>query len=474
MTPSSGTYREHLENHGISVRTDPVLPFFHYDRNGKLVIRVSGYSDLDLFEVYARYGAVQLNLPDLATQRVHQRWAINGAAAKAAHYPEAVQSAYATKANDWYPVVSRVVRAGCHQETSSPSGVAAAQILWERGEISPEQMVICNGYITAPYAGAIHDLRHAGFANTIPVIDKESVLALFRRDHTWRFGIRQRAHLPAQTDTKPHKGVSRFGMDYEELKRVAMMIQRNPGWELVLYHFHLGSQIIDEDNFLGGLLSAATNYCRLRQQVPTLQYLDIGGGAPVQYGLTPLTINLELLLTRFLVSLKDLCTHFDVPCPTVITEWGRFTVAPSELRMMEIRAQYEPGFIQVHDTIMGSLADNWAIKQPFPVLSLAGLDHPTTRGKIVGLTCDEDDCLFTEDDNHVTIARPDRFRTPGSEVLVVANTGAYQSNLGNLEHCMQLQEAVIAAYLHRGQWVFETVRPRQMAKDMLKLFGWPV
>jgi hypothetical protein len=79
--------------------------------------------------------------------------------------------AYATKANFAEEVVRTAISAGAHYETSSAFDVRIAHQLWRNGVLPPERFIFCNGSKEPNYIQAILELRQAGFANVVPILD---------------------------------------------------------------------------------------------------------------------------------------------------------------------------------------------------------------------------------------------------------------------------------------------------------------
>lgn len=455
--------------------------------------------EIDLYALGREYGAVQLNVIPILEDAIRTRNAVLQGIAQQVNYSGVyLGNAYAGKANDKAHIIELAVRMGDHSEVSSRSGVYAVYNMWREGSLPQGRLVICNGYLTPDYISVIKAMRRGGFHNIIPVLDKPKLLNPFAQDtglENYKLGVRQKIQHGATTLAEADVSDSRFGMRFDQIIQVAQAIQEAQNCELVLYLAHLGSQITDEEKYLAGLRVAIEGYCQLKRQVPTLKILDIGGGMPVAYSLTGPPFDLAIFWRKFLQIIKEVCAKYGVEEPNLLTEWGRHTVADYELHLMRLIDVYDHTY-QATASIMSTLPDYWGIGQDFLLLPAQGFYLPWDYFQIAGTTCDEDDLYFNK-----TLARapwwqrvllvierrlglvsgkgliPLPIMHPSDRqkyFIIFAVTGAYQDNIGPLQHCLQLEEAELTLTLKDNRWVYTVTKPGQTPVDMLQVMEFKV
>lgn len=493
------TYLEFLQRRYSQVESDGRLNWYlRANEAGHLAISLPGMPEVDLFDLARDFGAVQLNILPILRQRVRDRQTMVIRVAEEVDYQGGILgNAYASKAKDNYPVVKEVVMEGDHYETSSQSGVLAAFDMYRAGILPKGRFVICNGYFTDAYSLAIRAMRATGFETIIPVLDKPQLLEHFTSDpgsEVYSLGVRRKIKHGVRTTSEADRSGTRFGMTFAEIWRVAERIQAAKNTKLVMYHLHLGTQLTDEKEYLDSLRVAVEEYCQLHQKYETLHILDIGGGAPVPYSLGGISFDLERFWRKFLLMVKHVCREYDVPEPNILTEWGRNTVADYEMHLWQVIAKYDSRY-QIAGTVMGTLPDYWGIGQHFLVLPVNGFRLPWDFFSIVGLTCDEDDEYSEKKTKGLSIWEKMLLRVErlfGSKMgegkvplpvidptrqpfyIVAAVTGAYQENIGMLEHCMQLEEAEITLDIAHDRWVPEVTKKAQTSVEMLRHMEFPV
>src|SRR5690242_16224032 len=204
---------------------------------------------LDLLALVEQYGApLEISFCPLITRRIHEMQAHFAAARRRTGYGGELVYAYATKANFAEEVVRTAVLAGAHYETSSAFDVRIAQNLWQRGILSPDHFVFCNGSKDQLYIDAIIHLRQAGFANVVPILDDPLEFeALAACPAPLQLGVRERKD-PGDLAEGITYGYDRFGMFPDELEALAARIAATPH-RIVLYHAMVGSQILDRAFF---------------------------------------------------------------------------------------------------------------------------------------------------------------------------------------------------------------------------------
>jgi arginine decarboxylase len=384
--------------------------------------------------------------------------------------------AYASKANAAEEVVRTTLKAGAHHEMSSTIDVDIARLMASRGLLTPDRMVICNGFKTAgmDYAENIVRFKRE-HERTIPVVEDIGELSgLIAAGSHFEVGLRQKSYGPHADESEMNGYNSRFGLDLEDIWKAAEYIAAAPNLELALYHAMVGSQILDESEFVARLEPPMELYARLRQRYPTLRIFDFGGGIPVAMTLD-FSFDYRRFVRRLLEKLQEVCGRYGVPVPDVMGEFGRYTASEHGAHLFKVVAAKEnssdlPWYI-IDGSIMSSFPDSWALGEHFVVLPLNHLDKPFQRVQLGGITCDSDDVYPPKSSNsplYLPVETRDLY-------IGFFSIGAYQEMLGGVrgsKHCV-LPEAneLIVDRGDDGGYEFDVI-PGQNAADVLRNLGY--
>jgi arginine decarboxylase len=377
--------------------------------------------------------------------------------------------AYPSKANMADEVVRTVLKTGVHYEISSAMDVDIVRLMMARGLLTPEQMVICNGFKPAgmAYADRIIGLKRE-HSRVIPVIDDlAEIEPLAHSRLPFEVGLRQKSYGPHKSEAQMESADSRFGMNPEDLWRAAEIIAAAPNLTLKLYHALVGSQIVGEADFITRLVPAIEDYARMRQRYPTLSIFDFGGGVPAAMTLD-FVFNYPDFVERLLSAFQTICRRFDVPVPDVMGEIGRYTVSEHGAHCFKVILAKENGstypWYVINGSIMTSLPDSWALGEHFIVLPLNHLDKPFRRVKLGGITCDSDD-IYPPKHSLAPLYLPVE-----TEDLFIGffSIGAYQEMLGGVggtKHCaIPEADELIVDRNPAGRYEFQLLPGQTLAK----------
>ncbi len=383
---------------------------------------------------------------------------------------------YASKANAAEEVVRTTLKAGAHHEMSSTVDIDIARLMIGRGLLTPERLLICNGFKAAGtlYADNIIRLRQE-HEHVIPVIeDLGEIAPLIDSGHQFDVGLRHKTYGHHTSLEEMNAANSRFGLDVDTLWKAADYVSAAPNLRLTLYHAMVGSQILDESGFVARLKPAIETYARLRQRHADLSIFDFGGGMPV-----PMTLDFSFdyhgFVRQLLSSLQDACQRYGVPVPDVMGEFGRYTTSEHGAHLFKVTTAKEnnselPWYI-IDGSIMSSFPDSWALSEHFIVLPLNHLDKPFQRVRLGGITCDSDDIYPPKPSNS-----PLYLPVETDELYVgFFSIGAYQEMLGGVrgsKHCVlpEAFELIIDGGQARG-YEFE-VLVGQTPEDVLRNLGY--
>ncbi len=348
--------------------------------------------------------------------------------------------AYASKANAAEEVVRTTLKAGAHHEMSSTIDVDIARIMVDRGLLSPDRLLICNGFKTAGSAYMENILRIKDeHEHVIPVLEEMGELApLLASGKPFDVGLRQKTYGRNRTKEEMEAVNSRFGLNTAEIWKTAGYIDAAPNLQLRLYHAMVGSQMPDEAAFVDYLRPGMEIYAQLRQRYPSLDIFDFGGGMPAA-----MTRNFEFDHLAFakglLAALQETCSRYDVPVPDVMGEFGRYTTAAHGAHLFKLITVKENGsdlpWYIIDGSIMTSFPDSWALGEHFICLPLNHLDKPFQQVQLGGITCDSDD-VYPPKKSSARLFLP-----VDCDDLAIGffGIGAYQEMLGGVrgsKHCV--------------------------------------
>lgn len=384
---------------------------------------------------------------------------------------------YASKANAAEEVIRTTLGAGAHHEMSSTIDVDIARHMSERGLLTPERFVICNGFkpTGSAYAANILKLRQR-HENIIPVLEDLNELATFvDSDDRFDIGLRQKSY-GAHADLQEMEAAnSRFGMHLDDIWKAAATIDAAPNLSLRLYHAMVGSQIVDREAFVSWLTPPMEIYARLRQRYPSLDIFNFGGGMPVAMTLD-FDFDYGAFVRLLLSTMQEVCSRYNVPTPHIMGEFGRYTTAEHGAHLFKIVDVKDnnsplPWYI-IDGSIMSSFPDSWALSEHFILLPLTNLDGPFRRVQLGGITCDSDDVYPPKPS-----ASPLYLPADSDELYIgFFAIGAYQEMLGGVrgsKHCV-LPEAVELIVDREGDKLIFELLPGQDTSHVLTNLGYRV
>ncbi len=188
---------------------------------------------------------------------------------------------YAVKANANKKILKRIAQKGLGADCVSGNEVKAAL---EAG-FPPEKIV---------YAGVAKKDNEIllGIDNGIFCFNCESVEELIviqqlaaQRGKKARVAFRINPNVGAHTHANITTGLAenKFGIPMEDMEKVIMVSRDMPNIEFVGLHFHIGSQILEMDDFKALALRVNELQDRLEKQGITVKNINVGGGLGIDY-----------------------------------------------------------------------------------------------------------------------------------------------------------------------------------------------
>ncbi len=442
-------------------------------QNGRLQL-----DGLDLTDLLADGSPLEIIYLPIIRQQISKMEQTFAATIEELDYNGRFYYTYASKANAAEEVIRTTLAAGAHHEMSSTVDVDIAKIMIQRKLLTPERLIICNGFKGAGshYAANILQLRQL-HQNVIPVIEDLGELSpLISSGHTFDVGLRMKSYGHHRTEAEMSAANSRFGLDFDGIWKAADYISAAPNLTLKLYHNMVGSQLINIDDFISWLQPGMEMFARLRQRFPELHIFNFGGGMPVAMTLD-FEFDYRAFATALLTALQKTCRKYNVPVPDVMGEFGRYTTSEHGAHLFKIITVKEnssklPWYI-IDGSIMSSFPDSWALGEHFIVLPLNNLDKPFQRVQLGGLTCDSDDVYPPKP------SKSPLYLPVDTEELYIGffSIGAYQEMLGGVrgsKHCVlpEAQELVIDKD-ENGRFQLQTING-QTEDEVLRNLGYHV
>ncbi len=254
-------------------------------------------------------------------------------------YPAGYQTFFPIKVNQQRQVVEAIAHFGKKYNMglevgSKPELVAA--ISFATGENLP---IICNGYKDNDFIEMVLYATRIGYDITIVVeklFELEKIIALSQKAGIVpKLGIRVKLSSRGTGKWATSGGDdAKFGLRISELLAAVEILKEHGLLDTVkLLHFHIGSQITKIDKIKNALIEGSRIYVEMRKMGVGLEFLDIGGGMGVDYDgskssdFSSANYTIDEYANDVVYQVKNICDEAGVPCPNIISESGRATVA---------------------------------------------------------------------------------------------------------------------------------------------------
>lgn len=390
-------------------------------------------------------------------------------------YKNGYRYCYCTKSSHFSFVLEEALKNDISVETSSAFDIDIVKKLFEKGKVSRDIEVICNGFKTDDYLEKISNLINDGFENVMPIIDNYRELDKLTEsiDRTFDIGIR----IASEEEPKFEFYTSRLGIGYKDIiPYYSQKIAEHPNARLKMLHFFINTGIKDTAYYWNELFKCLRVYARLKKIAPEVDSLNIGGGLPIKTSLN-FDYDYEYMINEIVSQIKKFCEEEGVEEPNIYTEFGSFTVGESGANLYKIISQKRQNDREKWDMIdssfMTTLPDTWAISRHFIMLPLNRWEDSYERVFLGGLTCDSDDYYNSE--QHTNAIYLPVFSDTKPLYIGFFNTGAYQetiSGFGGVHHCLIPQPKHILINRNKdGELEYEVFSEEQKPEDVLKLLG---
>ncbi len=225
----------------------------------------------------------------------------------------------------------------------------------------------------------------------------------------------------AHTDCK-------FGMPLlgQGLRRCVSAAMADSGLDLLGFHFHVGSQLMENRAYLEALEVLGDLMVTLRDEVGfEVRELNVGGGIGISHGQGP-EVDVEAYLGGIVERASQVCEARSLALPRLVIEPGRWIVGPAGITLYSVGTVKEIPGIRTYVSVDGGMADN-----PRPSLygavyrcELANRmdEEADSVVTIAGRCCESGDILIKD----VSLPKPKR-----NDIIAVMDTGAYNFSMAS-------------------------------------------
>ena len=435
------------------------------------------FNDVPLMDIIREYGTpLKLTYLPRISENIRFVQAAFAQAMEKFNYQANYTYCYCTKSSHFSFILEEALRNNVHIETSSAFDIPIVRTLFERGRISKDTYILCNGFKMPLYTDSIAALINEGFKNCIPILDKLSEIDLYDQQVSgnYQVGIR----VASDEEPKFEFYTSRLGIRYNDIVPFYKeKIAGNERASLKMLHFFINTGIKDTSYYWSELSRFVFKYCELKKICDTLDSIDIGGGFPIKTSLT-FSYDYKYMIEQIVENIKWICDKNNVPVPNIFTEFGSYTVGESGAVLYSIVDQKLQNDKELWYMIDGSfithLPDAWGLNQKYILLAINKWDDPFHKVNIGGLTCDSMD-YYNSEAHRGEVFLP---VITDNEKLYIGffHTGAYQESLGGyggIQHCLvPAPKHVLVNRNEDGEITTQLFAPQQTSESMMRVLGY--
>lgn len=234
-------------------------------------------------------------------------------------------------------------------------------------------------------------------------------------------------HTHHHIATAGHNSKFGFAIEHGEAEAALRAISENPNLQLTGLHTHIGSQILEMNDYKRAIDKVLSFMERLHHQRISIEELDVGGGLGVAPHSNP---EKGIAIQDFVSTIAQWITHHcnirHLPLPRLMMEPGRSIIAEAGMTLYKVGSIKRLPTGQTCVSVNGGMNDNirpslYQAKY-HAILANKACAPPTERSKIVGKTCESGDVLIEE------ILLPPVER---GDILAVFSTGAYTYSMAS-------------------------------------------
>ena len=325
--------------------------------------RVSLKKIVDHIKTLDLHTPVILRIENLIGDRVAQLNNAFAAAIKESGYEGNYRAVFPIKVNQQRQVIESIVDAGQPFSHGLEAGSKAELLVAITAKLAPESLIVCNGYKDEEYLDLAMMAGNHNRQVFIVIETIEELRRAIRRSRELSIRPLLGVRLKLTTAVDGHWSADSgdrglFGVTPSQLIEIVdVLSQANMLDCLQMLHFHVGSQIPNIRNIRDGLREACRYYIDLKSDGAPMGYLNIGGGLAVDYDGTASTqthsrnYHLKEYCVDVVETIINTLQPWDVEHPTIISESGRWTVAPMSVLIFDVLAvnRFESTELEIDD-----------------------------------------------------------------------------------------------------------------------------
>ncbi len=293
---------------------------------------------------------VMLRVENLLDDRVSKLNEAFRSAIREANYQGTYRGVFPIKVNQQSHVIAEIARVGERFGHGLEAGSKAELLIAMSTLRSKDCLIVCNGYKDEEFIDLGLQARKIGFECFFVIETPKELSIILERAKVWNveplIGVRVKLSTKVDGHWSNDSGDrSMFGLTTMQIVNVVDTLKAAGMLHcLQLLHFHLGSQIPNIRNIRDGVTEACRYYLDLVQDGAPMGYFNLGGGLAVDYDGSASThmhsrnYDLNEYCVDIVETLMNNLDAHGVPHPTIITESGRWTVAPMSVLLFNVLA----------------------------------------------------------------------------------------------------------------------------------------
>jgi arginine decarboxylase len=436
------------------------------------------FNDVPLMDIIKEYGTpLKLTYLPRISENIRSVQATFNNALQKFKYSGNYTYCYCTKSSHFSFVMEEALKnENVHMETSSAFDIPIVRSLYEKGKLSKDSYILCNGFKMPLYTQYISELLNDGFRNCIPILDEMGEFEEYEKNVKTPYSVGIR--VAADEEPKFEFYTSRLGIRYSDiLPFYRENIEKSDRATLKMLHFFINTGIKDTAYYWSELSRFVFKYCEMKKICDTLDSIDIGGGFPIKTSLT-FQFDYKYMIEQIVENIKWICDKNNVPVPNIFTEFGSYTVGESGAVLYQVVDQKLQNDKELWYMIDGSfithLPDAWGLNQKYILLAVNKWDDPYHKVNMGGLTCDSMDYYNSE--AHTGEVFLPMINDEEQLFIGFFHTGAYQESLGGyggIQHCLvPAPKHVLIDRNEDGEYSTRLFAPQQSQESMLKILGY--
>ena len=330
--------------------------YFSINSDGNISISPNRKSKkkVDLFKLVKEFKSREINTPliirfnDILKDRITE---LNNAFSQAIEtydYKNIYQGVFPIKCNQQKNVLEKIIEYGDRWNFGLEVGSKSELLIGLSILENQKSLLICNGYKDKKYIETAILARKLGKKPIIVIEQRDEVKRIIEAVKNLKatpiLGIRSK--LSSKSSGRWGKSVgdnSKFGLSIPEIMlTIKELKEANLLNEMMLLHFHIGSQISDISVIKDALQEASQIFVELSKLGAPMKYIDVGGGLGIDFDGTKTSSNtstnysLQNYANDVIATVKDSCEVNNIQHPIIISESGRAIISHCSVLIFNI------------------------------------------------------------------------------------------------------------------------------------------